>query len=1124
MEIKLINARSHKGKRMLKVIMKTFIFLMCTTVFCINTKNSFSQEKVIIKKDQLVTVDYVFKIIQKQTDFNFVYPRKAFRDMPKVQLTKGEIGVTELLRKSLSGNNFSFELAKDNNILIKKNVVIGDIVKLQKIAIGGTITDESGQPLPGANILEKGTTNGTQSDFDGKFSLNVTDQNAVLVISYLGFSTNEISINGETNLSITLQEDSAKLDEIIIVGYGTQKKANLTGAVSSVDFENEATASRPLTNVSTALSGLSSGMFITQGSGNPSNNGATIRIRGTGSLNASQAPLILVDGVPNDINSINPNDVANVSVLKDASSAAIYGSRASNGVILITTKTGKDTDGKITLSYVGNAGFSKPTRLFDVITNTADHLSIINQVQINNGLAPTYPEDWIAEWRQGSQTDPVRYPNTDWWDELLKTNLIKTHTISARGGNEKMNFYNSFGILDNEGLIDNTSFTRYTLKSNLTYRVNDWLEMGGLLSARFGDADPLDIENLLGAFQASSPGVVPKHPDGRFGAAQTQGGEVAANNLVGNIEAARGENLTQEYDGKLFVNITPLEGLKISGSYFRFFYHNNRSNYNAPTTRWDFQNELIVHDNSTNPIRLSNYNERRKREVIDFNINYQKTLGDHNFSALVGYNRENFITEWFSASKQDLLSSQTPVLNAAPNVPAASGNAFDYGLRSYFGRINYDYKGKYLFEANARYDGSSRFSEDERWGFFPSFSAGWRISEEPFFEPLLNTFNHFKLRGSWGQLGNNNLDSGGRINYPWQSVYTLANYGFGDQITQGLRRNAIANDQITWETTNVLNIGVDFGLFNNFNITADYYDKFTHGILSDLPIPLVNGGVSAPFVNSAEVRNTGVELTIDFNKQFGNLQFGASINGTYNSNKIEKYKGDLLEPRGVGVWTEGQPIGKFWLREVDHIIQEQSEVDQLVADGYTWNGPTPGPGDYLYNDSNGDRIFDSEDRVLMGNPIPKYTYGGNISMSYKNFDLYVLFNGIANWNKYFNTLFVSNQIRTDGYLIGVRALDMWTPENRDTDVPKIYTSDGRNNIASDAFLVKADYFRLKTLQFGYTIPQQIIEKANFDQLRVYVNLENYLTFTKYPGLDPENNGVIAYPLMKTFSVGLNVKL
>ena len=996
------------------------------------------------------------------------------------------------------------------------------------IEIHGRVIDQEGNPLQGASVLIAGTQNGTTTNSDGRFTLTVPGANTVLEISNVGFQAKAVTVGKQTNITITLENATTGLNEVVVVGYGTQKKVNLTGAVSSIDFESKEITSRPLLNVSTALSGLASGVFVNQNNGAPSNNAASIKVRGTGTLNAGADALVIIDGNPGDMNVINPNDIASISILKDASSAAIYGSRAANGVILITTKSGSN-NGKIVFDYNGYVGRTAPTKLFDIISDVGDDMTIVDRIQTNSGLTPSFSQARIDEWRTKSKTDPIDYPNTNWYDYLIRPSILSSNTFSARGGNEKINFYSSFGILDNSGLIPKSGLMRYNFRNNLNYKINDWLKLGQILTGNFSNHGPDLTQSLFIVYP--NPSILPKSSDGRYGGAMSGGIDTQAGNLLQEIEQNKGQSNMQDYTQKVFAILSPFKGLDITGSYFIDATTNNSWSSYLPSDRWNFQDSTKVYDASGAHTSVGNGFSKTQRQVWDLYATYNKSFGKHNVRLLAGFNQEKYDLTYFSASKLDLISIDVPVLDAASNQPAASGSGEGYRMRSYFGRINYDFVGKYLFEANLRYDGSSRFSPQNRWGTFPSFSAGWLASKEDFWNALAGTIDFFKLRASWGRLGNNGIS-----NYAWQSVYGVSNYSFNGAIAQGLSPTALTNTDIKWETTDVLDIGTDFDLFNKLNVTIDYYDKFSHGILAQLPIPYVNGTLDPPYVNAAEVRNRGIEVDIRYRAKIGKLGISVGVLGAYNKNRIEKYKGpgiiDGVGPN-VGSWTEGQPIGVFYVGEVDHIIQDQKEIDNLVAKGYTWDGATPGVGDFLLKDNNGDKVFSDADKVLKGNPVPLYTYAFNINLNYKGFDFYSLSQGVAKVDKYLQGYSEGLSALIGGYGYPKRWLASWTPENKSTTIPKIYTNNSINNAENnDYFMSPGDYLRIKTIQLGYSLPESLIEKAKLTKFRIYVDLENYFQFTKYRGMDPEADGSVGmssgsnetntYPLMKTASIGINI--
>ncbi|HAW08492.1 MAG TPA: SusC/RagA family TonB-linked outer membrane protein, partial [Bacteroidetes bacterium] len=856
-----------------------FLFL---GIFFAHAGTGYSQGTKLTLNLRSTTVREVCEQIEKQSNFIFVFSDDAENALnKKINISANSEEIKDVLDALLSSTQLSYKIL-DKQIVVYNNEKKQEIIvepsptpqQEQTKTIAGKVMDAKGQPLPGVTVTIKGTTRGTVTDVDGNYSLNNIANNNTLIFSFVGMDKQEINIGNKTSVDVTMKESAVALQEVVAVGYGTQKKINLTGAVSQINYENPSISSRPVTNVSSSLAGLSPGMIIRQGDGTPSSDAASIRIRGIGSLNASQNPLVIIDGQPMSIDDINPSDIASISVLKDAASAAIYGGRASNGVILITTKSGKQGE-KIRINYTGNIGFLSPTKLTDFISNTADHMTLINQIQQNSGLTAMYSQNRIDEWREKSKTD-VLFPNTNWWDVLLKNNSIQNHNISARGGSDRINFYTSIGYMNNNGIIDNTSYERYTFRSNLNFKVNDYLSFGTNVTALLGKADPVSVNQLFIHFDANSPGGLPKY-QGKYGATMT-GQESPGNNPIAIIENYKGEQNTQKYTGKFFATITPLQGWDINGSYFVSMNNYNDWTFLHPYELWDFQTSSLSTPADPNP-PLSNSYSKQQNYIIDLYSNYSKTIRNHHLNLMIGYNQEYYKSQNFNATKTGLLDYEVLVLSAATTPTVTNGSATDYASRSYFGRVNYNYLDKYLFEVNIRRDGSSRFGPDKRWGTFPSFSGGWRISEEPFWNEIKDIVNYSKIRASWGQLGNNGIG-----NYEWQDVFQSANYSLNGSIVSGLAPSAIANNIITWETTDVLDIGVDFNLFNRFTFSFDYYNKYSHGILVKLPIPFVNGGLSAPRVNSGKVRNTGFEGDIKYDTRIGDFAISMGVNGNINKN------------------------------------------------------------------------------------------------------------------------------------------------------------------------------------------------------------------------------------------------
>ncbi len=1096
-------------------IMKLTTLLFFLAIMQVFSENSYAQATKLSLSKSNVSVKDILLEIEENSEFFFLYSNKLIDVDRKVSLDIKDKTVSQILDQLFKGENVSYVINNRQVILSPGNV--SGKAGQQKITVNGKVTEFSGTPLPGVTVVIKGTTQGVITNADGNYSLAKVPSDATLVFSFVGMKTQEIAVAGKNNINVVMQEETVGIEEIVAVGYGTQKKANLTGSVSNVNFESVQFKSRAVTNVSTALAGTMPGINVSQDTGLPGSDNATIRVRGIGSLNSSMEPLIIVDGQVGNMSLINPAEVASISILKDAASAAIYGSRASNGVILITTKTGNDTQGKINISYSGRVSCGNPVQMDDIISNTADHMTVINQAYENAGQEKRWAQEQIDEWREKSKTDPIGYPNTDWWDALTKTGFITNHNLTASGGTQKIKFFTSAGYYSNDGIIPNSSYERMNVRNNLTYKVNKWLELGNILTITKSTQDPADDSKIFEWWLYTSPGVVPKY-DGRYGGAQTYGAEDESNNGLWYAERWHGEKNNNNFSAKIFATIKPFKGFSLTGNLYKTINNEEGWESSVRPSWWNFREDYEVRT-FTSQIDIETYYNKSQRHMYDIYAKYNTHISEHEINLLAGFNQEYYKYNNIDVTKNNLLSIDTPVLDAASSNPTASGDAYEYALRSYFGRINYNYSGKYLFEANIRYDGSSRFSSDNRWGLFPSFSGGWVVSEEPFWSSISDKINVLKIRASWGKLGNNGIG-----NYEWQNLYSSANHSFNGSIVQGLTYNSYSNSEITWEKTRVLNFGANLSVFRNLIVDVDYYNKRTDHILAQNPIPYVNGGITAPTVNSAEVSNKGIEVDIRYSGKINDLSFSVGVNASYNKNKIEKYKGkDYIEPQNsFNAWTEGYPVNVFYLREVDHVVQDKSEVDGLVAKGWTFHPTTPGEGDFLYKDENGDKKINNDDRILKGNPTPLYNYGGNLTLNYKGFDFYMLFYGVAKYDKYL-TSEIYSLTRQTSRLCAESYLNAWTPENRDTDIPKLYYGDSRNNQISDFFLRDASFLKIKTLQLGYTIPEHIIKPL--EKIRVYIDLENFFTFTSYPGQDPENASLTmstSYPIIKTMSLGLNV--
>ena len=1115
-------------KDLIKIMKICLLFLFAFTfqLMALNTK---AQDAVIELKRSSVTIGQLINEIEKQTDYLVVYSNREVDTNRKVNFQQNSDKVSSYLNIAFSNTNIGYDFENNYIVLSKKTsqntTAINELLQTAQQkgkTITGKVSDENGEPVIGANIVEKGTMNGTITDNDGYFSLEIDHNHEIIHISYIGYLPQEIFVSGKTKVDIILKEDTKALEEVVVIGYGTQKKINLTGSVASVNFD-ESMNSRPLTNVSSALSGLVPGLNVRQNSGTPGADNASLTLRGT-SLNGGE-PYILIDGMPGDLNQISPNDVENISVLKDAASASIYGNKAANGVILITTKSGAANSGKISFDYNGSVGFSKPTNLFDIISNTADHMTIINNILTNSGQGIRYTADQIQEWREGSKTDPIKYPNTNWWNALIKDNTIQTHQFSVRGGKDKVSFYTSANYQYNDGLIPNSSYKSLNFRNNIDYRVNQWLKIGNIMTSFYGENDPARLNEAFTWFMATTPGMVQKAPDGRYGSAQTVG-ESGANNLLQLIESSHGSKEKRRFTTKFFAEITPFEGLKIDANYFQDFYSYYESYVWDDQPRWNFQTETETWTGMDPSIGLRRQNTESKSESYNFNVfaTYSKKMREHAYSGMVGYEQGLGIGKGFYNLRQGVYSVDVPNATAAEDILSGAHNEED-AYQSIFSRVNYSYKDKYLLEVNWRFDGSSRFSKGHRWGNFPSVSFAWRASEEPFWNSVKDKIENLKIRLSYGALGNNNVGL-----YATREVYNSANTPFGDKIQGGLLPGGFVNDLLTWEKTQVFDLGFDISFLNDFNFTLDFYDKKTLNILTSQPISFNNGTSSGPVINGPKIQNRGIELELAYMKNISpDLGIQIKLNAAYNQNKVLKYEGKdkLISGGGTpyGYIVEGQPIGKFYIMKVENIVQDKATIDAMIADGYRFGlGGIPNPGDFLFADTYGDKRINENDRVLIGRPQPELTFGTTFNINFKNFDVNAVLSGILGWDRYINNQFTSLSAHTVGYLYPSEFLNMYTDENPNAMYPRVYTNNSKNQVSvgSTWHLYSADYLRIKTLQLGYTLPKKIIKKMSIDRLRLYVNLENFFTRTSYPGLDPEIGGDINYPLLKTTSAGLNI--
>lgn len=1004
-------------------------------------------------------------------------------------------------------------------------------VQQESATVKGIVTDDLGEPIIGATIKLKGQTAvGAITSIDGDFTLKGLKKGQTIIVSYLGFKTLEVKYNGEATLKIKLNSDSQNLNEVVVVGYGTQKKVNMTGAVASINME-ELTESRPVTNVSQALAGLAAGVNVSSASNRPGSDNASILVRGQGTLNSS-APLIVIDGVEQGINTINPQDIESVSVLKDAASASIYGSRAANGVILITTKKGKA--GNIKIDYNGYVVFQSIRKTLTPVSNYADYMELINEGMHNSNQTQPFSQEKIDEWRNGN--DPLKYPNTDWIDETFKTSTSTNHVVSLSGGSEKIRFYGSFGYMDNPGVMENAGMKKYTARLNMDADVAPWLNLamqfGGYVSDLEAGAE--EINNIFTYTAATTPGMVFRAKDGRYGAMNNteDSGQCANNNPLLRLNKWAGENRKNNVRSRFQATLKPFKGFSLTGSYSYELLDREMHRKPVFLDGYNFLTNEITYTNR-GKTSITYHDNKIEHYFNDIVARYDIKVLDNKLAigAMAGVSNELYRSKSFDVTRQDLTDLSMDVLDGATGESTSSGTSSEWAMQSVFGRLNLNWQEKYLFEFNLRADGSSRFAKEKRWGYFPSASAAWRIDQEKFMEGVLGgNLSNLKLRLSYGALGNNSVGD-----YDYQSLYTTSgnNYVLANQMVPGLALAGISNTGLTWESTKVFNVGVDFGFFNNhLSGTVDFFNKKTTGILINLPAPGVHGTTALPKQNSAEVTNKGIEFSLGWQDKVGEFSYGANANFAYITNNVDKFKGKDkggMSISGANLLWEGHSINSQYLLRVDRILQ--TDADMKIVDDMIAANPNafkafgkPEKGDLLYKDVNNDGIIDSNDKEIVSDGTnPKFTFGFNLNASYKGFDISALLQGQLGIKTYWmNDAYNTPTVRY-GYQINKDVADgRWYEGRTDATYPRLLQyQDTRNTKPSDFYLQNRAFLKVRNVQLGYTIQQTLIQKARVQRVRVYCSLENFFTFTSFKGFDPEVSGM-NYPTMKQCTLGLNI--
>lgn len=969
----------------------------------------------------------------------------------------------------------------------------------QQITVQGVVKDQTGETVIGASVMEKGTTNGTITGIDGDFSLNMSS-NGTLVVSFVGYKTQEVQVKGQKQLQVVLSEDAEMLDEVVVIGYGTMKKSDLTGAVSSIG--NKDIKDSPVSNLGQAIQGKISGVQIVD-AGKPGDN-VSIKIRGLGSINNCD-PLVVIDGVPTDLglSSLNMADVERLDVLKDASATAIYGSRGANGVVMITTKRGTEGKGKLAVS--ANYSFQNATNVPSLL-NAAQYAELSNDMMVNSGRNPN------PEWANPSELGA----GTDWMDELLRTGVMQNYTVSYSGGNEKSHYYVSGGFLDQSGIVKSVNYRRFTFQSNSDAQVLKWLKFSNNITFS-ADTKKSGSYNIGDALKAL-PIYLVKNEDGSWsgpdGNSEWYG---STRNPIGPTELNKSQTDGYNFLANLTAELTFTKWLKFKSTFgydAKFWFIDNFTpKYNWKPTPTE-ETSRYKSDNKSFTYLWDNY------------FLFDHTFAEkHRVGLMAGMSAQWNTNDYLNAQKNVFMFDNVHEMDNGEEMYAIGGNETEWALLSYMARVNYSYEDRYLLTATIRRDGSSRFGKKHRWGTFPSVSVAWRASQEKWF-PKNDYINDLKVRAGYGVTGSQASVG----NYSYLASYNTSVYPFG--ISSGnqtaLVSSTLANPYIHWEEVAQTNIGFDASLFNSrVMFSFDAYLKETRDMLVKASIPITSGfeDTTTTYTNAGKVRNQGIEMSLHTINLTGELGWETNLTATYNKNKIKDLNSDVpyyinqINNSYVTMLAKDYPINVFYGYVTDGIFQNQSEVNTHAVQ------PGAEPGDIRFRDLNNDGVINDSDRTVIGNPNPSWLFSMNNSLSYKGFELSVFLQGIAG-NKIYNANNIDNTGMAAAYNQTTDVLKRWQGEGTSNSMPRaVFGDPNQNTRVSDRFVENGSYLRLKNITLSYTFPKQWLQKAQIENARLSLSCENVATITGYSGFDPEVgiNGIDQnrYPISRTFSLGLN---
>ena len=1116
--------------------------LVILSVMMVSYASAFAQNQMITVEIQNQPLGKAMEIVGKSSGLKVAYSKEFVDTGKPVSVSASNKSLDNVMGTLLDGLDISYQI-KDGTILLYKTTKEKSSPVSTKSeglkSISGVVLDNKGETVIGASVMVAGTTRGASTDLDGNFTVQAK-VGEKLRISYVGYAEKNIKIKDEERLKIVLEENTQDLEEVVVVGYGTQKKINVTGAVSMV--KGEALDSRPVTSAIAGLQGELPGVSISNATGQPGS-GSSIIIRGVSTINSDTAPLILIDGVAGgDLNLLNPGDIESVSVLKDAASSAIYGARAANGVILVTTKKGSQEKAKIT--YSGYVGWQTPTRLPELVSGY-DYMVLQNEAMAAAGFSKPYDEAAFKAYKEG--TNPNDFSNTDWIDEIYKDSALQTsHNLSIRGGSKKTGYYLSYGYLDQDGLVVGDSFKshRHNARVSVNTEVFDRLKVNGNLSFVDYYKSECGLSGTSGVFrlaQRMSP-LLPimwqeQDENGMWHDTEWYSFGAVKNpvNVARNSGSEKRKSRT--FNGIVGADLKIIDGLNLAGQYSANYYWREQDEFNPAMYQY-YSDGTPSAENE----HMRNYVAQNHLDFLtqslQITLKYDKTFAEkHDLAVLLGYSQEWENRSTLFASRKSILIDGVEVVDAGTEDIMNGGNKYSWALRSYFGRVNYAFDNRYLFEANLRIDGTSRFNPDNRWGYFPSFSAGWNFAREKFFDWAKPVLTSGKIRASWGELGNQNVGN----YYPYITPIEQADksYPIGGKNNVGFVQKKLGNSDIKWETIRMINVGIDLSFFNNrLQTTFEWYKKNNLDALVQPIYPTIvgiTGSKNLPYENIGEIENKGWEWWIQWRDRVGEVKYSAAFNVSDSRNKIIDL-GKSAPSLGNSLRREGDAINAYYGFLTDGLAQVE-DFGGYDAETNTYTDPNfampvasesiTQPGDIKYRDISGpngkpDGVIDDNDKAVFGDRDPHYTYSFKGSVEWRGIDFSFYLQGVGKVNGY-----LSDEARhcfiNDYSVPKVEHLDRWTPSNTDASYPRLYQAQSHNKLFSDYWLENASYLRLKNIQIGYSLPRNILSKIRMDKLRVYFSADNLFTATKYFGAyDPElrTSSGDAYPQVKTFIFGL----